>query len=77
MPLRKEKLYNGIEADMDAPLQQPSEFPESTELSPADRRNIIKLKRQGWSLDDIARTVKRSVTEIEIVLEMGLDDEDL
>jgi chromosome segregation ATPase len=38
---------------------------------PRDRENIIKLKRQGWSVGEIARTMNISISEVELVLELG------
>jgi hypothetical protein len=32
---------------------------------------VIKLKQQGWTVEEIARTVNRSVGEVELTLEMG------
>ncbi len=40
-------------------------------LSPKDKETIIALKRRGWSVEEIARNMKRSEGEIELVLEMG------
>jgi DNA-directed RNA polymerase specialized sigma24 family protein len=37
----------------------------------SQRETIIKLKQQGWSVEEIARTVNRSVGEVELTLEMG------
>ena len=41
-------------------------------LSPKDKEVIISLKRQGWTVDEIAKRLKRSVGEVEMVIEMGL-----
>ena len=38
---------------------------------PRDRENIIRLKRQGWSIDEIARSMKISKGEVELILELG------
>jgi DNA repair exonuclease SbcCD ATPase subunit len=35
------------------------------------RETVIKLKQQGWKVEEIARTVKISVGEVELILEMG------
>ncbi|MFP3043256.1 hypothetical protein LQZ19_15690 [Treponema primitia] len=35
------------------------------------RETVIKLKQQGWAVEEIARTVKLSVGEVELILEMG------
>lgn len=39
-------------------------------LSPQDRENIKYLKKQGWTVAEIAKRMKRTQTEIEMVLEM-------
>ena len=44
----------------------------NTRLSPKDRETIISLKRRGWTVDEIAKRLKRSIGEIEMVIEMGL-----
>ncbi len=41
-----------------------------TRLSPEDKQNIHDLKKMGWKNEEIARSLKRSLTEIELVLEM-------
>ncbi len=43
---------------------------EDKRLSPQDRDNIKQLKQQGWTVKEIARTMKRTQTEIEMVLEL-------
>jgi chromosome segregation ATPase len=35
------------------------------------RENVIRLKQQGWKVEEIARTLKISVGEVELILEMG------
>ena len=37
------------------------------------RDTIIKLAGQGWSIDEIARTVKYSKGEVELILELARD----
>ncbi|MDR1107856.1 MAG: hypothetical protein LBL19_02355 [Spirochaetaceae bacterium] len=39
---------------------------------PAIRENVIRLHRQGWSIDEIARSLKLSKGEVELILEMGI-----
>ncbi|MCL1836818.1 MAG: hypothetical protein FWG46_04640 [Treponema sp.] len=41
---------------------------------PRDRENIINLKRKGWSIDEIARTMGISRGEVELTLEIGMKD---
>ncbi|MDR2184254.1 MAG: hypothetical protein LBO80_01095, partial [Treponema sp.] len=36
----------------------------------SDRDNVVKLARQGWTVDEIARTMKISRGEVELILEM-------
>jgi DNA repair exonuclease SbcCD ATPase subunit len=38
------------------------------------RESAIKLARLGWSMDDIASSLKISRAEVELILEMGLKD---
>jgi DNA-binding NarL/FixJ family response regulator len=35
-----------------------------------DRENIIKLARQGWTVEEIAKTMKVSRGEVELILEI-------
>jgi chromosome segregation ATPase len=41
---------------------------------PATRENVIRLHRQGWSVDEIARSLKLSKGEVELILELGMAD---
>jgi chromosome segregation ATPase len=41
---------------------------------PRDRDNIIKLSRQGWTVDEIAKSMGISKGEVELILELGLKD---
>ncbi|MBR5401379.1 MAG: hypothetical protein IK102_06135 [Treponema sp.] len=43
---------------------------QSKSLSPADRETIRALKREGWSIDELALRFKRTTTEIELLLEI-------
>ncbi|MDR2159563.1 MAG: hypothetical protein LBP23_05815 [Treponema sp.] len=38
---------------------------------PADRETVITLRRQGWSVDEIAATMKLSRSEVELILEIA------
>jgi DNA repair exonuclease SbcCD ATPase subunit len=40
----------------------------------AVRENVIKLHRQGWSVDEIARSLKLAKGEVELILELGAVD---
>jgi chromosome segregation ATPase len=37
---------------------------------PADRENVIKLARQGWTVKEIAKVMKMSQGEVELILEI-------
>jgi DNA-binding NarL/FixJ family response regulator len=39
-------------------------------LTPQDREYIKELKRQGWTIQSIAKAMKRTETEIELLLEI-------
>ena len=39
-------------------------------FSPAERDTIRDLKRQGWTIEEIALRCKRTPTEIELLLEL-------
>ncbi|MDR0316823.1 MAG: hypothetical protein LBH97_07990, partial [Treponema sp.] len=41
---------------------------------PRDRDNIIKLRRKGWSVDEIAKTMDISKGEVELILELSPRD---
>jgi chromosome segregation ATPase len=41
---------------------------------PRDRDNIIKLRRQGWTVEQLAEAYKISMGEVELILELGLKD---
>ena len=42
-------------------------------ITPQDREAIVQLKKQGWTVDEIARRMHRSVSEVELILEMPSD----
>jgi IS30 family transposase len=52
--------------------QDLEKHPEKSDsrLSPQDRENIKYLKRQGWTIPQIAKRMNRTQTEIEMVLEL-------
>ena len=39
-------------------------------ISPALRESVKQLKQMGWSVEDIAKQLKRSVSEIELILQL-------
>jgi chromosome segregation ATPase len=39
---------------------------------PRDRDNIIRLRRQGWSVDELAASLGVSKGEVELILEIGM-----
>jgi ATP/maltotriose-dependent transcriptional regulator MalT len=49
----------------DGPERQPGAPPIGI------RENVIKLKQQGWKVEEIAPIVKLSVSEVELILEVG------
>ncbi|MDR0525610.1 MAG: hypothetical protein LBG90_07040 [Spirochaetaceae bacterium] len=56
---------------MDAPRNTDKVFDDDKGApSLGVRDNIIRLARQGWKVDEIARAVKRSKGEVELVLEI-------
>ncbi len=58
-------LLRATQADM---AKNPG--PQQSRITPQDRETIIQLKRQGWTVDEIARRMKRSEGEVELILEM-------
>jgi chromosome segregation ATPase len=47
---------------------------EKGALPIGDRENVIKLARLGWTVDEIARSMRISKGEVELILEIGLKD---
>jgi TolA-binding protein len=41
---------------------------------PLDRENVLRLKGQGWTVDEIANTMHLSRGEVELILEIGSRD---
>jgi hypothetical protein len=39
-----------------------------------DRENIVRLKRQGWSIDEIGAVFSMSRGEVELILELEGND---
>jgi predicted RNase H-like nuclease (RuvC/YqgF family) len=48
--------------------------PDDGAPPPRDRENVIQLKRKGWTIDEIARSLKMSKGEVELILEIGSKD---
>jgi DNA repair exonuclease SbcCD ATPase subunit len=48
--------------------------PDEGAPPPRDRENVIRLKRQGWTIDEIARSLKMAKGEVELILEIGSKD---
>jgi len=73
---RLEELKNDIESKFkllnQMTKQDLEKHPEKSDerLSPQDRENIKYLKRQGWTIPQIAKRMNRTQTEIEMVLEL-------
>jgi DNA repair exonuclease SbcCD ATPase subunit len=49
---------------------------EKNTTSSAVRENVIRLARQGWSNQEIAKVMKISVGQVELILEIGLTERD-
>jgi chromosome segregation ATPase len=47
---------------------------EKGALPIGDRETVVKLARQGWTVDQIARSMKISKGEVELILEIGSQD---
>lgn len=54
--------------------ENPTDPETNGRLTPKDRQTIKELKRRGWTADEIARRMKRSVGEIELALDLGISD---
>jgi chromosome segregation ATPase len=77
---RSEERLNQLSSDIDSKFkllgqltkQDLEKHPSkgSDHISPQERESIKALKRQGWSVSEIARSMKRTETEIELILEM-------
>lgn len=46
--------------------------PVQGHLTPQDKETVLNLKRQGWTNSEIARSLKISESEVEVILEMGM-----
>ena len=53
--------------------ENPSESESSGRLTPKDRETIKQLTRMHWTPEEIARRMKRSISEIEMAIDMGID----
>ena len=47
-----------------------NKVPQDKSLSPSERETIRALKREGWTIQELASRFKRTTTEIEILLEL-------
>jgi len=43
-------------------------------VTPQDRDNVIRLRNQGWTVKEIADTMNLSISEVELILEIGSRD---
>lgn len=52
--------------------------PPNTTLTPVDRQNIIQLHHMGWTNEQIANSLKCTLSEIELILEFsdGIEEKD-
>ncbi|MCL2191841.1 MAG: hypothetical protein FWB78_00410 [Treponema sp.] len=53
---------------------RPTASDDSGAPAPRDRDNVIILKRQGWSIDEIARSMNMSKGAVELILELSPKD---
>ena len=56
--------------DLTAAEVAKNQGPKNNGISPAERETIRDLKRQGWTVEEIALRCKRTQTEIELLLEL-------
>ena len=47
-----------------------NKVPQEKSLSPSERETIRALKREGWTISELASRFKRSTTEIEMLLDL-------
>ena len=72
---RLHTLETEIEKKMELLLQitrqdlKDNPAPKKDEISMADRETVITLHRNGWSNEEIARRMKRSIGEIDLLIE--------
>ena len=38
------------------------------------RESIVQLRKQGWSIDEIAKTMNKSIGEVELILDLELSE---
>jgi hypothetical protein len=68
------KLTRSMLGEMGKSTGRSGKPPDEGAPPPRDRENIIRLKRQGWSVEEIARSMKISKGEVELILELGPKD---
>jgi DNA-binding NarL/FixJ family response regulator len=76
---RFEELHRDVQGELklvEAVLKDESKKPKTGKGAPAiaDRENVKRLRRQGWEAEEIARALKISVGEVELILDMGIKD---
>ncbi|MDR1142661.1 MAG: hypothetical protein LBK77_00390, partial [Spirochaetaceae bacterium] len=76
---RFEELHRDIQGELkliEAVLKDESKKSKTGKGAPAiaDRENVKRLRRQGWEAEEIARALKISVGEVELILDMGIKD---
>jgi ATP/maltotriose-dependent transcriptional regulator MalT len=63
--------FAALKAITDAEIKKkPSSSSSSRGVSPRKRENIRQLKQQGWSNEEIASSLKISLSEVDLVLEL-------
>ncbi|MDR1307764.1 MAG: hypothetical protein LBK74_09350 [Treponema sp.] len=76
---RFEELHRDIQGELkliESVLKDESKKSKTAKGAPAiaDRENVKRLRRQGWEAEEIARALKISVGEVELILDMGIKD---
>jgi DNA repair exonuclease SbcCD ATPase subunit len=76
---RFEELHREVQGELkliEAVLKEESKKSKTGKGAPAiaDRENVKRLRRQGWDAEEIARALKMSVGEVELILDMGIKD---
>jgi chromosome segregation ATPase len=76
---RFEELHKNVQEELkliEAVLRDESKKSRSSKGAPAIavRENVVRLRRQGWGAEEIARNLNISRGEVELILELGLKD---
>ena len=76
-----ESRLHGLEAEIDKKMAilmdltrdqiKKNPAPVNDRISPQERENILALKRQGWTVEEIASRMNRTINEVEMIIELG------